>query len=309
MIKYYIKDGDSEKGPLTVAELKKLGIRKTTFVRQVESFNWVEAGSLHELKSVFKSKFRVVKITVLILLGAFVIGSIVNGLLNQYYGASYNFNQLAETEEAIPPPPEINYTVTRHKKKFFGEMFKNCNLSGNKRELIEACDYTNSTVRNSAVSIAGQDAGNYNIGQICDIFDYCYDNWKYVNDPKGIEMVENASRTIDNGLNGDCDDFAVLVCSMVLSIGGEARINYAYGAEGGHAFAEVNIGNTEIEDYISKRYTSVYDNSGIWTRKDIDGTIWLNLDWFATHPGGKYFDYTQGTSFYILQKYCADFSK
>ena len=188
-------------------------------------------------------------------------------------------------------------------------MFKDCNLSGEKRQLVDACNYSNSTLRNNAVSIAGQNEGSFNLGQICDIFDHCYNNWKYVNDPKGAEIVEYASNTISNGLNGDCDDFAVLICSMILSIGGEARINFAYGQDGGHAFTEVNIGKTEIEEYISKRYKKVYDHSGIWTRTDKDGNNWLNLDWFAKHPGGKYFDYTHGTTFYIIQEYCNDFTK
>ena len=56
-----------------------------------------------------------------------------------------------------------------------------------------------------------------------------------------------------------------------------------------------------------KWHKSVYDNSGIWTRTDKDGNKWLNLDWFANHPGGKYFDYTHGTTFYIIQEYCNDF--
>ena len=218
-----------------------------------------------------------------------------------------NNETVTEIEEPIPPPPTIDFAVSRHEKKFLKELFKDCNSSGDKRQLVEACNYSNSTVRNNAVSIAGQSPGSYNLGQICDIFDHCYNGWKYVNDPKGNEIYESASNTISNGLNGDCDDFAVLVCSMVLSIGGEARINFAYGQNEGHAFTEVNIGNTEVDEYISARYKSVYDNSGIWTRSDEDGNKWLNLDWFANHPGGKYFDYTHGTTFYIMQKYCNDF--
>lgn len=96
------------------------------------------------------------------------------------------------------------------------------------------------------VANAGKNAGSYNLGQICDIFDYCYKTWKYVIDTKGNEIVEYGSNTITNGLNGDCDDFAVLICSMSLSIGGEARINYAYGQNGGRAFTELNIGKTDI---------------------------------------------------------------
>lgn len=305
--KYYIKEGYSEKGPLTLEDLRKLKISKTTFVRPEDNNNWVQADSLQDLKGVFKGSLSVLKITTLTLFAFVIVASIVFGLLN--FSSSYSYEPFVEIEEPIPPPPKIDFSITKHEKKFLRELFKGCNLSGEKRQLVEACNYSNSSLRNNAVSIAGRNAGSYNLGQICDIFDYCYNNWKYVNDPKGSEIIEYASNSITNGLNGDCDDFAVLVCSMILSIGGEARINYAYGKDGGHAFTEVNIGKTEIEEYISKRYKNVYDHSGIWTRTDKDGNNWLNLDWFAKHPGGKYFDYTHGTTFYIIQKYCNDFIK
>jgi len=309
MTKYYIKDGYSEKGPLTVDDLKKLKVSKTTFVRQEDNNNWVQADSLQELKKVFNGDLRVLKISVLTLLAFAVVTGIVIALSNINFSSTSSYEPFVEIEEPIPPPPTIDYTVSKHEKKFLRELFKDCNLSGDKKQLVEACNYSNSKLRNNAVSIAGQNSGSYNLGQICDIFDHCYNGWKYVNDPKGNEIVEYASNTISNGLNGDCDDFAVLVCSMILSIGGEARINFAYGQNGGHAFTEVNIGKTDIEEYISKRYKSVYDNSGIWTRTDKQGNNWLNLDWFAKHPGGKYFDYTHGTTFYIIQQYCNDFTK
>ena len=57
---------------------------------------------------------------------------------------------------------------------------------------------------------------------------------------------------------------------FLLVIVGIVSLNFAYGQNGGHAFTEVNIGNTEVEEYISARYKSVYDNSGIWTRTDKD---------------------------------------
>ena len=303
-MKFYIKDGAHEKGPLTVDELKRLQISKTTMVRSENAENWRQAGDIQELKRIFKRRFRFLK--VLFILG--LIGFAIQIYLNESQLKSSRVNPfLEEIEEPLPPPPSIDYSISQHDKKFFRELFKDCNLSGKKDELVESCNYSNSILRNKAVSIAGKDEGTYNLGQICNIFDYCYNNWKYVNDPRSSEIVEYASNTISNGLNGDCDDFAVLVCSMILSIGGEARINYAYDSDSGHAFTEVNIGQTKVSDYISKRYKDIYDGSGIWTRTDPEGNKWLNLDWFANHPGGKYFNYSHGTTFYILQDYCNDF--
>jgi hypothetical protein len=206
----------------------------------------------------------------------------------------------------LPPPPVIQFSVSQHKKRTVRDFFKSCNLSGNRKELINACDYDHSEVRNKSVELAGQNPGELNVGQICDVFDYCFKNWKYVNDPAQNEIVELASNSLANGLNGDCDDFAVLVCSMILAIGGDARINYAHNSESGHAFTEVNIGNTNVQEYIRSRYRDNMNSSEIFSRKDQQGNQWLNLDWFANHPGGKYFDFANGTTYYILQKVCTD---
>jgi hypothetical protein len=210
-------------------------------------------------------------------------------------------------EAPLPPPPEIIYSVSSHKKKLLNELFKECNLSGDKKQLVQACNYTNSTVRNYATNIAGKNSGKFNLGQVCDIFDNLYQNWKYVNDPKTLNYVEYASTSIQNNFNGDCDDFAVLICSAILSIGGEARINYAHNSISGHAFTEVNLGVTnmnEVQNYLKKRYEI---SNNIFSRQDKDNKSWLNLDWFANYPGGKYFEYSSGATFYIIQNYCEDF--
>jgi hypothetical protein len=210
----------------------------------------------------------------------------------------------------IPPiPPKISYQLSEHNKGILKEFFKSCNWTGYKSKLVKACDFSNTQVRNFAVKLAGKSSGDFNIGQVCDIFDYCYGNWKYVNDPTSTEYVAFASETITNNFNGDCDDFAVLICSSILAIGGEARLNFAFQENSGHAFTEINLGKTNTEkiiDYVAKRYL-IFD--GVWFREDKQGNKWLNLDWFAQHPGGKYFEYNKGTTFYIIQNYCEDFEK
>jgi hypothetical protein len=171
------------------------------------------------------------------------------------------------------------------------------------QKLIIACDYKNTRVRNKAVSLAGRSPGEFNLGQVCEIFDYCYKRWKYVNDPISGDYYSPASETLENGLNGDCDDFAILMCSMILSIGGEARINFAYGNDGGHAFTEVNIGYTEeneVYSYLIRRY----GKNNIMKHIDNLGNNWLNLDWQAGYPGGKYWNYNGGISLYIIQNFC-----
>lgn len=204
----------------------------------------------------------------------------------------------------LPNPPRIAfqkplYLYTRE------QYIENFNLNKSMKDLIFACDYDNSTVRNNAVALVSLSPGQFNLGQICDIFDFCYQNWSYVNDPLSSDYFAKASETLKNGLNGDCDDFAILICSMILSIGGEARISFAYNDNDGHAFTEVNIGTTErkaVEDYLKVRY----GYNGLWHKNDGENW-WLNLDWQGSYPGANYWNYNRGMCFNIIRNTYQDF--
>ena len=206
-------------------------------------------------------------------------------------------------DKDLSSPPKIVFS--RPKNIFTRDEYINYHsIIGEMKDLIVACDYDNSTVRNNAVALVSVSPGSFNLGQICDIFDFCYENWSYVNDPIAREYYAKASETLKNGLNGDCDDFAILVCSMILAIGGEARISFAYKDDDGHAFAEVNIGSTnrsEVEDYLLARYGKAELN-----HKEENGNWWLNLDWWGQYPGAKYWDYQRGTCFNIVRNLYQD---
>ena len=207
--------------------------------------------------------------------------------------------KMVEHNDSWPTPPSIDFN--RPEMRYSrNDYITNHNITGEMRELIVACDYDNPTVRNNSVALVGASPGVFNLGQICDIFDFCYINWSYVNDPITSDYFSKASESINNGLNGDCDDFSILLCSMILSIGGEARINFAYDATSGHAFTEVNIGRTnqsEVQRYLSARY----NNAQMWHRKDNQGNLWLNMDWQAEYPGGKYWKYNHGVCFNLIR--------
>ncbi|BBL66822.1 transglutaminase-like domain-containing protein [Methanoculleus chikugoensis] len=162
-------------------------------------------------------------------------------------------------------------------------------------KVAEAMDYTNPTTRDYSLSLIDKDhGGKYNIAQICDMWEKIYKRWTYVNDPNGFNYYSPASRTINLGLKGDCDDFAILTASSIQAIGGASRIIIASNTDGaGHAYAEVYISSSKSDlqsaaDYICQRYkckSIAYrtTNEGGQTR------YWLNLDWQAKHPGGPYY--------------------
>ena len=97
-----------------------------------------------------------------------------------------------------------------------------------------------------------------------------------MNDTVDQEYVASASETICANLRGDCDDFAVLVASLMMAVGGNARIVTVPG----HAYAELDITDLGTENEILqkvKRHSKEYV-SRIYTTAE-HGRVWLNMDW------------------------------
>lgn len=218
------------------------------------------------------------------------IGNVLSSVLSSDKDASSNISEeegeVAMTEEAM----HENYLT----------MFK------------EAMDVEEEQTRLFALDLAAKYPGNFNIDQICEVYNELYKKWKYVNDPRGREYVAKASTTIKAGLKGDCDDFAILMATMIESIGGEARVVGAYNYEiGGHAYTEVNIGDpsdipTHLES-VNKHYAKFFGKlfgrnkvDSLHYRIDEDGDAWLNLDWTSKYPGGKYFVADETIYYYPL---------
>jgi len=164
--------------------------------------------------------------------------------------------------------------------------------------IYNAADYQNPTTRDYALSLVRSDhSGEFNIAQICDVWEQVYRKWTYVNDPQGTDYLSPASRTISISLKGDCDDFAVLVAALIEAIGGNARVVLASDSSSdGHAFPEVYVG----DDYKDLRAAAYYicERYGcktIWYQKTEGyfGTdeYWINLDWWNDHPGGDFFPF------------------
>lgn len=75
-------------------------------------------------------------------------------------------------------------------------------------------------VRNTAISIL-QAAGvrpHDTLGEVRALYRWVRDRIHFVNDPVGIEMLQGAPYTL-GAMSGDCDDYAVLLGSMLRSIG------------------------------------------------------------------------------------------
>jgi hypothetical protein len=170
----------------------------------------------------------------------------------------------------------------------------------------------NSRVNEVAVVLASKFPGEYTINQIDSIYNYLKDGddsikgWQYVADPRGSDYSHYANESLELGSQsgstgaGDCDDFAILISSVIEAIGGTTRIILAKNnSVGGHAYAEVYLGQLNAQDNqieeIIKWLRQKYNTDRIYTHVDSDNDdVWLNLDWGAdetgsSHPGGPFF--------------------
>jgi hypothetical protein len=127
-----------------------------------------------------------------------------------------------------------------------------------------------------------------------------------VNDPLNSgetfwDYLSSASDSINNGLKGDCDDFAILNAALVESIGGNSRVIYAANTNGAHMYAEAQfLSSTNVTPVIQTRY-NLSRQTVVYTHPE----NWLNLDWFdyprrTTHPGGKF--YEDGGMIWVIYK-------
>jgi hypothetical protein len=165
----------------------------------------------------------------------------------------------------------------------------------NKSKIIDAVDFTNPKVRNFALYATTQHfrdlkgfKKNRKLIQCFAVFKEIRNHWNYVNDPKGREYIAYASESIQH-FSGDCDDHAILMAACIKAIGGTPRIIHT----GGHLYPEMLIGNKndlETAVYLIKEefFTQESHKQQIHYHIDERGQIWLNLDYTATYPGGKF---------------------
>jgi hypothetical protein len=184
-----------------------------------------------------------------------------------------------------------------------------CNYQVELQQLREACNLSHVDCRQLARQLAAQHPGELNIAQISTIYDYVVRRWRFISDPIHQEQLTPASETIAQQLVGDCDDFGILVATLLMAVGGEVRFNKAYRSEQAHAYIEVNVGRQSLDEitaYLQQRYQLPSKNR-IQYRTDESGNHWLNLDWGIPHPGGPYFDSDYGIRFYPQLFACEDF--
>ena len=167
---------------------------------------------------------------------------------------------------------------------------------GTDQEIINAIDYKNPLVRDFAVQATNEffedeqrTKMKYHILIQClAVFKKINENWNYVSDPQDEEYIAKASESVKL-LAGDCDDHSILMAAAIKSIGGTPRLVYTKG----HIYPEILIGNKRDLEHLTalihkKLFPEESAGKTIHYHKDEQGDIWLNLDYTAGYPGGKF---------------------
>lgn len=166
-----------------------------------------------------------------------------------------------------------------------------------KKEILNAADYTSPAVRDFAVRATNEnfkkEQTRYvryrNLIQSFAVFKKINRKWNYVDDPQSKEYFAKASESA-NLLAGDCDDYAIMMVSAIKSIGGEARFVSTIG----HLYPEIKIGTkydlAQMNELIKSTLFPIESEAqSLHYHIDADENIWLNLDYTAAYPGGKYY--------------------
>lgn len=133
-------------------------------------------------------------------------------------------------------------------------------------------DPYNTEVRKMAAVSAKKYPGPYNVYQLCSLFDDTKNRIDYISDPRGRDLWSPPGDTLLIGA-GDCDDYAILLASLVESIGGTARIYLT----DTHAFATVYIGDEGNTQLVVEGVRQYYGNLPVYYTTDEYGS-WLLMD-------------------------------
>ncbi len=126
-----------------------------------------------------------------------------------------------------------------------------------------------------AVNAVRRNPGPYSVWQILDGYEWVAHNIAYARDPG--DYWQSPSETLSLR-TGDCEDFALLICSMVGALGGNARLNLI----DGHAFATVYVASSSdslalVQEAVTSFYGLADGSLRIACTKDESG-YWMVLD-------------------------------
>jgi len=160
------------------------------------------------------------------------------------------------------------------------------------QRIQQKVNYKDSSVRAFAVKYSLMYFDEYypKYRQICRQFSllkYIKINFKYVSDPSNFDYFASPQESIEL-MAGDCDDYSILIASVLKAIGANVRIIWSPK----HVYPELYCGDkATFEKYVSAIYTLFEQEIGkkrIYYRIDKNENYWINIDYTDLYPGSVY---------------------
>ncbi len=161
----------------------------------------------------------------------------VNASANATFTVLENPTPTPTPEPPKPRPTALQSSFTSYACN--GDNYGYCDLY--RQAYCDKFDPKDLSVRVAASSAISAHTGAYSVNQLLDIYDWVRANVPYQNVPVDLSYQPYAPKETLLTKSGDCKNQAVLIASMVESIGGTARVVMIPQCQ--HAFAEVYVGN------------------------------------------------------------------
>lgn len=174
--------------------------------------------------------------------------------------------------EVLGLPEPAGWDVDLNTRPYYSKLN---GLVGNGSEAVTAA-----VLEATGAAESGIGGGTFDMGKACAIFDYLDRNINYTEDEGGDKWY-SPDRTLETR-EGDCEDYAMLLASMVKTAGGTARVYLTVD----HAFAAVYAGNASSDLSNATGAVRAYygadlhvhalaDESGFWVVADPLGSFYL----------------------------------
>lgn len=214
--------------------------------------------------------------------------AVMSWLLYGSFSGGYGFGHMATDYKVLV----FGMLENPHPEKV---LFERLAPFPNRARVTDAIDFDNPEVRNFALTTTTKhflekqnDPKYMTLIQCFAVFKEINTRWHYVSDPKSREYYAKASESVQH-LAGDCDDHSIFMAACLRAVGGVPRLIHTRG----HMYPEMLVGNrNDLErlNYLIRRQLFKEESKGqsIHYHIDADGRIWLNLDYTARYPGGKF---------------------
>ena len=163
--------------------------------------------------------------------------------------------------DVLPATPVAGYTQYMNDKDIYRKV----------NDLMQPGDPRVAALANEVRAGLGD---SYNVYWIASLFDWALENLEYVSDPSDDDIWSPPGETCDSE-QGDCEDYSILLSSVIEHWGGNSRFYII----SGHAFAAAYVGGPEMDTLaVANALNKYYGTSARYSWFKDDKGYWIILD-------------------------------